>query len=152
MTNLQWKLLELIKAAIQRETTIQSVGYYPDHVEQAGNAYPFVMIVDGDEDNYQCETGGNVTYEYNVSLVLVHEKVEDCRIKDLLQLQNFLQTIIARNDEIFANTGAIWCKMQRVVKGDVQSVLDVAGIGYMGGLSARRIDFLFGMEDNALTT
>jgi len=147
MNNLQWQILSNIKRLLENSELVQSVGLYPDDVSNIGT-YPAVLIIDGDENEYQCFPGMAVTFEYTVSLLLLMELNNDSRIEDILRFQNQIMTLIAKSDQIFANAGAIWMRMVSVSKGDAAQTPTIDALGYLPNLTTRRIDFLFGIEDN----
>ena len=147
MNNRQWQILEAIRMLLQKDISIKYVGYYPDDIELIGKALPAVIIIDGDENNYRCLPAFSAVFEYNVSLLLVIDKVQGLRISDALAFQIKVQNIISKADHVFSECGANWIKFVSVTKGDASPISDVSAVGYLPGLTVRRIDMMFEIED-----
>lgn len=149
MHNRQWSIISKLKDILDNCGFLVSVGYYPDDAADIGT-YPAVLVMDGDESNYKCLTGMGVEFEYLVSLLLLLDTTHNTRIKDILDLQNSIMTLVATSDDLFTDAGAVGLRMVGVAKGDVNTMSGLDALGYLPNLTVRRIDFMFSVQDDNL--
>ena len=146
MTNKQQAIIDKLIEIFTADSQIKYAGIYPDDVVTIGNRKPAVIVIDDDESDYKYK-GMSVEYSYNIGLLLVMDKVEGNRIKDLLAMQNHIQTLIAINDNALASVGCSWVHLISVDKGNLVSQQSEDSLGYLGSLSTRKINIQVGIND-----
>ncbi|MDY0218983.1 MAG: hypothetical protein RBR14_06525 [Candidatus Cloacimonas acidaminovorans] len=149
MNNIQWQILSKLINMLSTISVFKYIGLYPDDIEFIGKNYPAIILIDGEESNHSCLTGNRITFDYQVSILIIDSKEKGSRIKSLLEYQNAIKKLLWHQENIIESEDSLAYIMgSSVEKGDINNYNDITALGYLTNISVRKINVVYRIETN----
>lgn len=149
MNNIQWQILNNLTNLLSTVSCFKFIGLYPDDIELIGKNFPALILIDGEESNHSCLTGNRITFDYQVSILIIDSKEKDSRIKSLLEYQNTIVKLLWYKENIVENDDSLaYITGSSIEKGDINTYNDITALGYLTNVSVRKLNVVFRIETN----